>query len=130
MRENYELRFFSDVLDWINALAKEDPDSHDHVIAALERLQEVGPAIRRPTVGAISRSRFRNMLELRPRSGSRVSIRLLFAFDPARRAIFLVAGNKAADGKWGAWYREAVAAADEKYAAYLEAMEREERHKK
>jgi hypothetical protein len=69
------------------------------------------------------------MRELRPRSGSRVSIRLLFAFDPARRAVFLIAGNKAADGKWGAWNREAVAAADEKYAAYLEAMEREERRR-
>jgi hypothetical protein len=127
MPERYELRFFSDVLDWINTLAKEDPNSHDHVIAALERLQEVGPAIRRPTVGAISRSRFRNMRELRPRSGSRVSIRMLFAFDPARRAIFLVAGNKAVGGKWGEWYQKAVAAADEKYAAYLRAIEQEER---
>ncbi|WP_424921638.1 type II toxin-antitoxin system RelE/ParE family toxin [Streptomyces sp. wa1] len=71
----YELRFFADVLDWIHALAKEDPDSHDHVIAALERLQEAGPALRRPTVGAIEDSRYRNMRELRPRNGSTVSIR-------------------------------------------------------
>ena len=35
MAELYELRFFEDVLDWIKTLAKEDPESHLHVIAAL-----------------------------------------------------------------------------------------------
>jgi hypothetical protein len=127
MAGKYELRFFRDVLDWINTLAKEDPDSHDHVIAALERLQETGPAIRRPMDGTISGSRYRNMRELRARSGSRVSIRLLFIFDPRRRAIFLVAGDKAAEGQWRAWYPRAIALADERYGAYLEAMRREER---
>lgn len=67
------------------------------------------------------------MRELRPRSGSRVSIRMLFVFDPRRRAIFLVAGNKAAGSQWGAWYRKAIREADEKYAAYLEALEGEDR---
>jgi hypothetical protein len=123
--EPYELRFFADVLEWIQRLAKEDPDSHLHVIAALERLQEVGPALRRPTVGAIERSRYRNMRELRPRSGGTVSIRLLFVFDPERRAVFLVSGNKAAARQWASWYPKAIKEADDKYTAYLEALERE-----
>ncbi|WP_326753507.1 type II toxin-antitoxin system RelE/ParE family toxin [Streptomyces hirsutus] len=123
MAEPYELRFFDDVLDWIKRLAKEDSDSHLHVIAALERLQEVGPALRRPTVGAIEKSRYRNMRELRPRSGGTVSIRMLFVFDPERRAIFLVAGNKAAGRQWASWYPRAIREADGKYAAYLEALE-------
>ncbi|WP_307865370.1 type II toxin-antitoxin system RelE/ParE family toxin [Streptomyces montanisoli] len=101
--------------------------SHLHVIAALERLQEVGPALRRPTVGAIEKSRYRNMRELRPRSGGTVSIRLLFVFDPERRAIFLVAGNKAAGRQWAAWYPKAIKEADGKYTAYLEALEQEKR---
>jgi hypothetical protein len=122
----YELRFFGEVWSWIETLRKEDPDSYDHVIAALERLQEGGPAVRRPTVGTIRGSRFRNMRELRPRSGSRVSIRMLFAFDPGRRAIFLVAGNKAAEHQWAAWYGKAIPEADEKYAAYIKAAEGEE----
>jgi hypothetical protein len=42
MERDDELRFFSDVLDWINALAKEDPDSHDHVIAALNACRRPG----------------------------------------------------------------------------------------
>ena len=125
--EPYELRFFEDVLDWIKTLAKEDPDSHLHVIAALERLQEVGPALRRPTVGAIEKSRYRNMRELRPRSGGTVSIRMLFVFDPERRAIFLVAGNKAAGRQWAAWYPRAIKEADDKYTAYLEALEQEKK---
>lgn len=121
----YELRFFADVLEWIKLLAKEDPDSHDHVIAALERLQESGPALRRPTLGAIEGSRFRNMRELRPRSGGTVSIRMLFVFDPVRRAVFLVAGNKASGRQWDAWYSKAIKEADAKYTAYLEALEEE-----
>ncbi|MEW1872075.1 type II toxin-antitoxin system RelE/ParE family toxin [Streptomyces caelestis] len=125
--EPYELRFFEDVLDWIKTLAKEDPDSHLHVIAALERLQEVGPALRRPTVGAIERSRYRNMRELRSRGGGTVSIRMLFVFDPERRAIFLVAGNKAAGRRWAAWYPRAIKEADDKFTAYLDALEQEKK---
>ncbi|MFB6963803.1 type II toxin-antitoxin system RelE/ParE family toxin [[Kitasatospora] papulosa] len=126
MGSPYELRFFADVLDWIRTLAKEDPDSHDHVVAALERLQEAGPALRRPTVGAIDDSRFRNMRELRPRNGSTVSIRMLFAFDPVRRAVFLVAGNKASGRQWAAWCPKAIKEADAKYMAYLEALKEED----
>ncbi|MEV5289843.1 type II toxin-antitoxin system RelE/ParE family toxin [Streptomyces sp. NPDC053741] len=126
MGSPYELRFFADVLDWIRTLAKEDPDSHDHVLAALERLQEAGPALRRPTVGAIEDSRFRNMRELRPRNGSTVSIRMLFVFDPVRRAVFLVAGNKASGRQWAVWYPKAIKEADAKYMAYLEALKEED----
>ncbi|MFJ3687854.1 type II toxin-antitoxin system RelE/ParE family toxin [[Kitasatospora] papulosa] len=126
MGSPYELRFFPDVLDWIRTLAKEDPDSHDHVLAALERLQEAGPALRRPTVGAIEDSRFRNMRELRPRNGSTVSIRMLFVFDPVRRAVFLVAGNKASGRQWAAWYPKAIKEADAKYMAYLKALKEED----
>ena len=112
-------------MEWIDDLRKQDRDSYLHVVAALERLQEAGPALRRPSVAAIDGSRYRNMRELRPRSGSTVSIRMLFVFDPGRRAIFLVAGNKAAGRQWHAWYPRAIKQADAKYAAYLEALEKE-----
>jgi hypothetical protein len=42
---------------------------------------------------------------------------MLFAFDPRRCAIFLVAGDKS--GRWRAWYDEAIASADERYAEHL-----------
>ncbi|WP_342775881.1 type II toxin-antitoxin system RelE/ParE family toxin [Nonomuraea mesophila] len=33
-------------------------------------------------------------------------MRILFAFDPWRSSILLVAGDKA--GQWNAWYRQAI----------------------
>ncbi|MFJ7997621.1 type II toxin-antitoxin system RelE/ParE family toxin [Streptomyces sp. NPDC096310] len=92
------------------------------MIAALERLPDCGPALRRPTVGAVEGSRYRNMRELRPRSGASISIRMLFVFDPVRRAVFLVASNKASGRRWAAWYPKAIKEADTKYPAYLEAL--------
>ncbi|MET7364701.1 type II toxin-antitoxin system RelE/ParE family toxin [Streptomyces sp. NPDC005566] len=78
-------------MSWTDSDAGQGGSSHDHVSAT----QEAGPALGRPTVGAIEDSRYRNMRELRSRNGSTVSIRMLFVFDPVRRAVFLVAGNKA-----------------------------------
>jgi hypothetical protein len=53
------------------------------------------------------------MKELRPPSSGTTEIRLLFAFDPMREAIFLVAGDKA--GNWDGRYREAIPLADERF---------------
>ena len=50
----------------------------------------------------IQGSRVHNVKELRPPSTSSSEIRMLFAFDLAREAIFLVAGDKA--GNWNRWY--------------------------
>nr|WP_322780906.1 type II toxin-antitoxin system RelE/ParE family toxin [Frankia sp. Cas4] len=38
-------------------------------------------------------------------------------FDPERRAVLLVTGDKA--GKWSAWYRRAIPLAEARYAVYL-----------
>jgi len=57
------------------------------------------------------------MKELRSPSAGSTEIRLLFAFDPKREAIVLVAGDKA--GIWDSWYRRAVPLADERYAQHL-----------
>ena len=47
-------------------------------------------------------SRHKNLKELHPGSSGRSEIRILFAFDPRRQAILLVAGDKA--GAWKKWY--------------------------
>jgi hypothetical protein len=39
--------------------------------------------------------------------------RILFAFDPARQVILLVAGDKA--GNWQQWYRDNIPVADDCY---------------
>jgi hypothetical protein len=49
---------------------------------------------------------------------------MLFAFDPRREAILLVAGDKA--GNWTTWYRKAVPLADDRFAQHLAELEAEE----
>lgn len=78
-----------------------DQDSYEQVIAALELLAERGPQLGRPLVDTMVRSRHTNMKELRPGSSGRSELRILFAFDPERHAILLVAGDKA--GNWTNW---------------------------
>jgi len=60
------------------------------------------------------------MKELRPGSRGRSEIRVLFAFDPQRRALLLVAGDKA--GNWRKWYTTNIPIADARYAEHLKGM--------
>lgn len=83
-------------------------------------LAEHGPQLGRPIVDTVNRSRHRNMKELRPGSSGRTELRLLFAFDPQRRAIFLVAGDKA--GNWQRWYTKNIPVADELFDAHLHGL--------
>jgi hypothetical protein len=48
----------------------------------------------RSSVDAVVRSRHRNKKKLRPGSSDRSELRALFAFDPGRHALLLVAGTK------------------------------------
>lgn len=66
----------------------------------------------RPLVDRMKGSKYHNMKELRPVSAGMTEIRILFAFDPRREAIFLVGGDKS--GNWEGWYRKAVPLADER----------------
>jgi hypothetical protein len=89
--------------------------------AAVERLQEAGPALGRPTVGEINlrdypatvRDLFGNRLK-ELRAGT---IRVLFTFGPDRVPVLLVAGDK--QGEWKRWYATAIEAAAVEYRDYL-----------
>ena len=54
------------ITDWLSKL---DDASYDLVIAAMEILSEVGPALGRPLADKITASEHSNMKELRPGSG-------------------------------------------------------------
>jgi hypothetical protein len=99
----------------------------DLVEDAIDQLAAEGPALRRPLADRVKGSRYHNMKELRPPSAGTTKIRLLFAFDPRREAIFLVAGDKA--GNWEGWYRVAVPLADERFAQHLAELAEEETEK-
>ncbi len=74
----------------------------------------------RPLVDSVVASRHRNMKELRPGSSGRSELRILFAFDPVRRGILLVAGDKA--GNWKQWYRTSIPIADNLFDAHLRGL--------
>ncbi len=57
------------------------------------------------------------MKELRPASSGASEVRILFAFDPHRQAILLVAGDKSGD--WRGWYERNVPLADRRFDEHL-----------
>lgn len=97
-----------------------DDNTYDQITAALEILAEQGPGLGRPLVDSIVGSRHKNMKELRPGSSGRSEVRMLFAFDPRRRAIMLLAGDK--QGAWSKWYRKNVPEADDRYDEHLKTL--------
>ncbi|MHA3685417.1 type II toxin-antitoxin system RelE/ParE family toxin [Leucobacter sp. HY1908] len=102
---------------WLTSL---DGDSREQVIAAIELLEDRGPQLGRPIVDTVTSSKHRNMKELRPGSTGRTELRVLFAFDPDRSAILLLAGDKA--GNWTRWYKKNIPLADHLFDAHLRSL--------
>lgn len=102
---------------WWRTLSEQEQEA---VTAAVEALEDRGPALGRPFVDVVQTSRHANMKELRPRGGH---LRVIFAFDPRRTAILLIGGDKT--GQWESWYEEVVPIADALYDEHL-AVIREE----
>jgi hypothetical protein len=101
----WEVYLLDDVEQWMFGL---DERSFDRISNAIDRLEEAGPGLGRPTVDTIKGSRHPNLKELR--AGT---VRILFAFDPVRRAVLLGAGDK--QGLWSRWYKAAVPLADRRF---------------
>jgi len=98
-------------------LASLDEGSQEQAVAAIELLEDRGPQLGRPIVDTVSSSRHRNMKELRPGSSGRSQLRVLFAFDPERSAIMLIAGDKAGD--WTRWCKKYIPVADDLFDDHL-----------
>ncbi|WP_327114343.1 type II toxin-antitoxin system RelE/ParE family toxin [Nocardia sp. NBC_01730] len=116
----WEISLHPEVESWYLAICAGDPETGDLIEDALVQLVVEGPAAGRPLVDRIKGSRYHNMKELRPPSAGTTEVRMLFAFDPAREAIVLVAGDKS--GNWQRWYRDAIPLADERFSDHLEAL--------
>ena len=113
----WEVYLTDDVDRWLDELAVKDPDSHRQAVYAIEALAEGGPNLGRPLVDRIKGSSIHNMKELRPGSAGATEMRILFAFDPWRSSVLLVAGDKS--GRWREWYRQAIPRAEQLYETYL-----------
>ena len=113
----WEVYLTDEVDRWLDELMVTDPDSHRQAVYAIEALVEGGPNLGRPLVDRIKGSSIHNLKELRPGSSGGTEMRILFAFDPWRSSVLLVAGDKS--GRWNEWYRRAVPHAEQLYETYL-----------
>src|ERR1700686_5840965 len=86
-------------------------DVRREILALARVLQEFGPQLGRPRVDPLKGSRHANMKELRF-SAADGEWRVAFAFDPMRKAILLVAGDKSG-GSQRRFYRALMRKADE-----------------
>jgi hypothetical protein len=93
------------------------------VLALSLVLEEFGSQLGRPRVDTLNGSRHANMKELRF-SAADGEWRVAFAFDPKRRAILLVAGDKAG-GSEKRFYRELIRKADQRFDAHLARLKKE-----
>jgi hypothetical protein len=94
-----------------------DLEVQDQLLAHASWIERFGPQTGRPWVDTLKGSRFHNMKELRFDAANGVW-RVAFAFDPERKAILLVAGDKAgvAERKF---YKSLIERADLRYAKHL-----------
>ena len=110
---NWEIVALPEFGNWFVGLGRREQLA---VQAAGERLAEHGPNLGRPYVDRVATSTHHNMKELRPRGAGR-SIRILFIFDPLRRAVLLLGGDKSENPD--RWYRRSIREADSLYDRYL-----------
>ena len=92
-------------------------DVQTEILALSRLLHPFGPQLRRPHVDTLKGSRYANLKELRFEAADG-EWRVAFAFDPRRRAILLVGGDKSG-GSEKLFYKELIRRADERYTAHL-----------
>ena len=123
----------TDEISWAVEIGDEfEPEFNDlhedvrtEVLALSRLLQQFGPHLGRPRVDTLNGSRHANMKELRF-SAAGGEWRLAFAFDPKRKAMLLVAGDKSG-GSEKKFYKQLIAKADQRFDAHLKRLKQTKR---
>lgn len=115
---HWEVEYTDEFGDWWNGLTEAEQESVD---ASVRLLEERGPHLGHPHSSGIARSRHPHMRELRVQHRGR-PYRVLYAFDPRRKAILLIGGDKKGNDRW---YEEYVPLADRLYDEPLAALRKE-----
>ncbi|MFZ0410269.1 MAG: type II toxin-antitoxin system RelE/ParE family toxin [Candidatus Acidiferrales bacterium] len=97
-------------------------DVQTEILALSLVLEQFGPQLGRPRVDTLSGSRHANMKELRF-SAADGEWRVAFAFDPRRRAILLVSGDKSG-GSQKRFYRDLIRKADQRFDGHLSRLKK------
>lgn len=90
----------------------------NELLAQAKVIEQFGPEAKRPRVDTLNGSKHANMKELRFDAADGVW-RIAFAFDPHRRAVLLVGGDKSG-GSQKRFYKRLIATADRRFDAHLE----------
>jgi hypothetical protein len=90
----------------------------DALLAVAKLVADYGPQLGRPHADTLNGSKYANMKELRFEAANG-EWRAAFAFDPERRAIVLVAGDKSG-GSEKRFYKQLITKADARFSAYVE----------
>ena len=105
-QENFDVEF-----DELNESVQDECYAH------LKVLEKFGPELGRPHVDTLKASKHANMKELRFNADDGVW-RLAFAFDPLRRAILLICGDKSG-GSEKRFYKDLIKKADQRFDKHL-----------
>jgi hypothetical protein len=97
-----------------------EQEVQDALLAVARLLADYGPRLGRPYADTLKGSKHANMKELRFEAMNG-EWRAAFAFDPRRRAIVLVAGDKSG-GSEKRFYKQLIAKADVRFSAHLERL--------
>ncbi|MEQ1888923.1 MAG: type II toxin-antitoxin system RelE/ParE family toxin [Alphaproteobacteria bacterium] len=119
----WQVLFDEDFAAW---LLEQDANVRKEIAARVDLLAVYGPELGRPRVDTVKGSKFTNMKELRIQCKGQ-PWRILFAFDPKRRSILLVGGNKQGDKRW---YEKNIPIADARFAKHVKEMEQENGNKR
>jgi hypothetical protein len=114
--DRWQVELTPEARKWLTGLSERDMRK---LTSPLERLTQDGPTLGWPHAEHIKGSRYHNMKELRSVGGH---LRALFIFDPRRRAIVLLGGDKTND--WDGWYKRNVPLADKLYDRHLRSLGR------
>lgn len=107
-----EVEYTNEFGEWWSTLDESEQESIDAVVQLLE---EHGTNLNFPHSSGIALSRHSHMRELRIQHKGD-PYRVLYAFDPRRKAILLIGGNKKGDDDW---YKVYVPIADKLYDEHL-----------
>ena len=114
----WEVEFTDEFEEWWHTLTETEQGKVD---ARVNLLMERGPNLGFPFSSQVKSSRFPEMRELRAQAGGD-PLRMLYAFDPRRTAILLVAGDKTGDDRW---YDTNVPIADRLFEEHMRTIEKE-----
>lgn len=112
------MSWFIDIhADFERELAKLPHGVKKELFIKVKFLEEFGPELKRPHADTIEGSKHDNMKELRFKADNGVW-RVAFAFDPDRKAILLVAGDKSGVSQ-KRFYKMLISKADKRFESHL-----------